>query len=180
MNSSTQNKPSKKLSALELSVFAMLGTLVFLSKMVTEFLPNIHLVGALTIAYTVVYRKKALFPIYVFVFLTGIYAGFALWWIPYLYLWAILWAVTMLLPKNMSKKTAAIVYPIVCAFHGLCYGTLYAPAQAIMYGLNFDQIIAWIGAGLAWDAVHAVGNFFAGLLIVPTVSLLKKTSKFIK
>ena len=63
-------------------VFAMLGTLMFVSKIAMEFLPNVHLLGALTMVYTIVYRKQALIPIYVYVFLNGLYAGFNLWWVP--------------------------------------------------------------------------------------------------
>lgn len=156
----------------DLIIFAMLGVIMFISKYMTEAIPNVHLIGMLTMTYTIVYRKKALIPIYVFVFLIGLFNGFALWWIPYLYLWTILWGVTMLLPKNMSKKIAVPVYAIVCALHGLSYGTLYAPAQAIMYGLNFEGMIAWIIAGLPWDAIHALGNFAVGLLIVPISTVL--------
>lgn len=161
----------------DLIIFAMLGVIMFISKYMTEAIPNVHLLGMLTMTYTIVYRKKALIPIYVFVLLIGLFNGFALWWIPYLYLWTILWGVTMLLPKNMSNKIAVPVYAIVCALHGLSYGTLYAPAQAIMYGLNFEGMIAWIIAGLPWDAVHAIGNFAVGLLIVPLSTVLIKFHK---
>ena len=150
---------------------------MFCSKMLTESLPNIHLLGVLTISYTIAFRFKALIPIYVFVFLTGIYAGFSVWWWPYLYLWAVLWGVTMLLPKNMPKKVAIPVYMLVCGLHGLCYGTLYAPYQALMFGLNFKEMLAWIAAGLPFDAVHAVGNTIAGILIVPISTLLIKLNK---
>lgn len=170
-----RNQKYQKL--VDLIIFAMLGVIMFVSKYMTEALPNIHLLGMLTMTYTIVYRKKALIPIYVFVFLIGLFNGFALWWITYLYLWLVLWGVTMLLPQNMSKKVAVPVYAIVCSLHGLCYGTLYAPAQAIMYGLNFKGMIAWIIAGLPWDALHAVGNFAVGLLIVPVATALRTFHK---
>ena len=64
-------------------IFAMLGAIMFCSKLVMELLPNIHLIGALTMIYTLVYRKKALYPIYIFVILTGLYGGFGLWWAPH-------------------------------------------------------------------------------------------------
>ena len=80
----------------------------------------------------------------------------------------------MLLPKNMSKKTAVPVYAFVCALHGLFFGTLYAPAQALMFHLDFKAMIAWIIAGLPFDAIHAVGNLASGLLIVPLAEVLKK------
>lgn len=161
----------------DLIILTMLGVIMFVSKYMTEALPNIHLLGMLTMTYTIVYRKKALIPIYVFVFLIGLFNGFALWWIPYLYLWTILWGVTMLLPKNISKKVCVPVYAIICALHGLCYGTLYAPAQAIMYGLDFKGMVTWIIAGLPWDALHAAGNFAVGLLIAPFAVVLEDFHK---
>lgn len=155
-------------------VFAMLGTLMFCSKIIMELLPNIHLLGMFTMVFTIVFRKKALVPIYVYVLLNGLYSGFNMWWIPYLYIWTILWGVTMLLPKNMSKKVACVVYPIVCGLHGLAFGILYAPSQALLFGLNFEQTIAWIVAGLPWDMLQGIGNFCTGTLIFTLANLLKK------
>ena len=155
----------------------MLGTGMFVSKIVMEALPNVHLLGALTMTYTLVFRKKALIPIYVYVFLNGLYSGFSMWWVPYLYIWTILWGVTMLLPKNMKKGVACAVYPVVCALHGLSFGALYAPAQALMYGMDLEKTLAWIVAGLPWDAVHAVGNLAVGVLILPLSELLRRLVK---
>ena len=155
-------------------VFAMLGTLMFCSKVIMEVLPNIHLLGMFTMVFTIVFRKKALIPIYIYVVINGLYAGFATWWVPYLYVWTILWGITMLLPENMPAKVSYIVYPVICGLHGLAFGTLYAPAQALMFGLGMKQMWAWIIAGLPWDVLQCAGNFCAGLLIVPLSDLLKK------
>ena len=62
-----------KLTVRETAIFAMLGTLMYASKMIMEIAPNIHLIGVFTIAFTVVYRKKALYPVYIFVLLTGLF-----------------------------------------------------------------------------------------------------------
>ena len=163
-----------KLTVRETAIFAMLGSVMYASKLIMEIFPNVHLLGVFTMAYSVVYRKKALYPIYIYVFLNGIFSGFATWWIPYLYIWTILWGVTMLLPKNMPKNICPIVYMIECALHGFLFETLYAPAQAILYGLNFQGMIAWIIAGLPWDFVHGVSNFFCGILIVPIIIVLRR------
>lgn len=136
-----------------------------------------HMLGMFTMLLTVVYRKKALVPIYLYVLLNGVVSGFSMWWVPYLYIWTVLWAVTMLLPRNMSKTAQMIVYPIVCALHGLLFGVLYAPAQAVMFSLSFEQTVAWVMAGLPFDAIHAVSNLVAGLLIYPLSLLLKKLNK---
>lgn len=162
-----------KITAKETAVFAMLGALMYVSKMLMEVAPNIHLLGVFTVAFTVVYRKKALYPIYVYVFLNGFFSGFATWWIPYLYLWTVLWLFTMLLPKNMPKALRPFVYMAVNACHGFLFGTLYAPAQAILFGLSWEGMKAWIIAGLPWDFVHGVSNFFCGILIVPIIHILK-------
>ena len=165
---------AKKLRVFELVLFPMLGTLMFCSKIIMEALPNIHLLGMLTMTYTLVFRKKALIPIYIYVMLNGLFAGFSMWWVPYLYIWTILWGLTMLLPKRMPKKLCMVVYPLLCAVHGFAYGTLYAPAQALMWGLDFQGTIAWIVAGIPFDLIHGVSNFAVGLLILPLSELLQR------
>lgn len=170
--------PKPRLDLRHLVIFSMLGTLMFASKQILEVLPNIHMLGMLTMVYTLVYRRLALIPIYLFIFLEGIYAGFGLWWIPYLYLWAVLWAVTMLLPKRMPPAVQVPVYMIVCALHGLCYGTLYAPFQCYAFlGGDWSKIPAWIAAGLPWDVTHALGNLAMGTLIVPLTALLRRLER---
>lgn len=166
-----------RLNIKEVAVFGMLGALMYISKMVMEFLPNIHLVGVLVMAYTLVYRKKALYPLYVFVLLTGLLNGFNTWWVPYLYIWTVLWGATMLLPQNMSQKLAPIVYMVVCSLHGFLYGTLYAPVQALFFGLDWKGTIAWIIAGFPYDAIHGVSNFAAGVLILPIASVIRLAEK---
>ena len=171
-------KNARGLSVREMAIFSMLAALMFCSKIIMDALPNIHLLGMFIMVYTLVYRVKALIPIYLFIFMTGLYGGFGLWWLPYLYIWAILWGITMLLPRRMPRVLSAIVYPAVCCLHGLMYGILYAPAQALIFGLDFKGMIAWIIAGFPFDLMHGIGNLIAGLLILPLSHLLRKLSKF--
>ena len=161
-----------------LILFAMLGTILFISKQVLEVLPNVELVSTLTMVYTLVYRRRALIPIGVFILMEGILWGFATWWIPYLYLWPILWGVTLLLPQRMPVRLQVPVYAGVCALFGLAYGSLYAPFQALVYlGGDLKKTLAWIVAGLPWDLTHALGNLALGLLIVPLAELLRRLEK---
>lgn len=150
---------------------------MYVSKLLMEGLPNVHLLAVFIVALTIVYRWKALYPIYVFIFLCGMYNGFATWWIPYLYIWTILWGATMLLPKKLNPKLAPFIYMIVAALHGYLFGTLYAPAQALLFHLNFKQMIAWIVAGLYWDFVHGTSNLLCGVLIAPLIKALKLAEK---
>lgn len=165
---------NRGLTVYELVLFAMLGMVMFVSKIVMEFLPNIHLLGMLTMVYTLTFRGKALIPIYIYVFVNGLYGGFAVWWVPYLYVWTVLWAVTMLLPRQMPRWLACVVYPLVCGLHGLAFGVLCAPMQALFFGLNGEMTVAWIVAGLPFDAIHAVSNTVVGLLILPLTELMKR------
>ena len=86
---------------------------MYASKMLMEVLPNVHLLGTFVVAFTVVYRKKALYPIYIYVILNGIFSGFATWWVP----WKI----------KDEQKTEKLFFPalfLICLFftispHGL-------------------------------------------------------------
>ena len=150
---------------------------MFTSKLLMEFLPNVHLLGMFTILLTVVYRAKALIPIYIYVMLNGVYAGFNAWWVPYLYIWTILWGITMILPKKMPKWLSCVVYPVVCSLYGFSFGILYAPGEALFFGLDWNGMLGWITAGAVFDVIHGISNFIVGLLIVPFTELLTKLSK---
>lgn len=167
-----------KLNVKEAAVFSMLGAVMYCSKMLMEALPNIHLIGVMTMALTLVYRKKALYPIYVFVFMTGLLSGFSTWWVPYLYIWTVLWGVTMLLPKELPKKAAPFICMTVCGLHGIFYGILYAPVQALFFGLDFKGMLSWIAAGFSFDLIHCVSNFLCAMLVIPIAALIKKAEKY--
>ena len=155
----------------------MLGALMFVSKLLMEIFPNIHLIGMLTMVCAATYRWRGLIPIYVYVLLNGIYAGFSMWWIPYTYIWTILWAITMLIPERTPRALKRVLYPIVCALHGFAFGTLYAPVQALMFGLSFEGMIAWIIAGIPFDIIHGISNIFTGMLVLPLSAMIKKISR---
>lgn len=159
---------------LHLILFSIFAALLFASKQLLEFLPNVELVSTLTMVYTLVYRKWALVPIYLYAFLQGIFWGFPLWWVPYLYVWTVLWGVTMLLPKKLPPKWGVPVYAGVCAIFGVVYGTLWAPFHVLAYANgDWNKMLPWIVSGLPWDGIHALGNLALGTLIVPLTTLLR-------
>ena len=167
-----------KLKTREIAIFAMLGAIMFVSKVVMEGIPNVHLLGTFVVAFTLTYRVKALFPIYGYVFVNGLWEGFSPFgWLPEVYLWLILWGATMLLPQNMPKRIAPVVYMTVSALHGLLFGVFYAPVYAIFAGMGWNRVWLWIVAGLPYDILHAIGNFVLGILIIPIVTLLKRLDK---
>ena len=166
-----------KLKTRDIAVFAVMAALMFATKKVMESLPNVHLLGMFIVSLTVIYRTRALIPIYVYIFLDGLFGGFSTWWVPYLYIWAILWGMTMLIPKKLPEKTKNILYVTFCGLHGFLFGTLYLPANALMFGFTFEQSLAWWIQSLPYDLIHGVSNLCVGLLIIPMVHILQRLNK---
>lgn len=159
---------------IKLVLFAMYAALLFVSKIAFESLPNIHPLSMLIMTFAVVYGFEALIPVAVYVVLLGLFNGFNLWWIPYLYLWPLQSIITALLPKKMSDRVAMVVYPVLCALFGFTFGALYAPVQALMFGYTPTQTVTWILMGIKFDVIHGVGNFFMGLLVLPLTKVLRE------
>jgi len=169
-----------KLTTNRLAVFGLMGALMYASRQAMAVLPNIHLIGVFIVVLTVVYGKLALYPLYTFVLLEGLLAGFGTWWLPYLYIWTVLWGAVMLLPKNMKPQTAAVVYALVCACHGFLYGVLYAPAQALIFGLSWEGMLAWIASGFTFDLIHGFSNLVCGVMIMPLVKVVQRMDRAIQ
>jgi energy-coupling factor transport system substrate-specific component len=153
----------------------MLGALMFAGRLAMEPIPNVHPLGLIIAATTLVFRAKALIPLYIFIVLQGLWRGFSLWWMPFLYVWLPLWGAFMLLGKcKLPVKARVPVYMAVAGLHGLTFGALYAPMHAVFFGLSFQGMLAWIAVGFPFDIAHAAGNIAAGTLIVPLAALLSK------
>jgi len=148
-----------------------------MSRVGLQFIMNVHPLGLIIAATTLTYRTRALIPLYVYIMLDGMFSGFSMWWIPYLYIWLPLWGIFMLLGKlELSHKIKVPLFMIGCGLHGLLFGLLYSPAQALMFGFNFQTTVAWVIAGIPADIVHAVGNTALGTLIIPLHIVMKRLS----
>ncbi len=170
-----------KLKLKDVVLLSLLAALMCVGDFAMEWLPNVHFVGVLIVITTVVYRKYALLPIYVYVLIQGFVGGFSPWWIAYIYIWALLWGGVMLISQKLPERIKYILYVIVCALHGFLFGVLYAPAQALLFGLDFKGTLAWIAAGFYFDMLHGIGNLVLGaLFIYPAVHILQKANKYAK
>jgi len=162
----------------DLSIFAMLATIILVSQVALAAIPGVQLVGMLIASISVAYKKRALIPIYAFALLFCLYWGFFPWNLPYFYIWLPLWGLFMLAEKAaLPPKTRRFVYAALCSLFGLLFGVLYAPAQALLFGLNLEQTVAWVIAGIPTSITTAASNFAAGLLIIPLSDLMKKLDK---
>lgn len=159
----------------EIPLIGMLSAILLVIQVTLSFIPNVELVSLLIIIYTLVLKKKVFYIISIFIFLEGLFYGFGLWWINYLYIWFILALVTMLL----RKETSAIVWALVAGFFGLSFGALCSVPYFFM-GLTsggleggFNTVLAYWVSGIIFDLVHGISNFLLTLtLFKPLYNLI--------
>lgn len=164
-------KQQMKLSVKELILFGMLGGIVSLSQIALSFIPNVETVTLFIIIFSLIYRKKALFIVFVFVIIMGIIYGFGLWWWGYLIIWPLLCLLTIRLKKILLKSS--IIRSVYSGLFGLLFGAFFAIPYAIFGGINAG-IAYWI-SGIPFDIIHGVGNYFIMLILGET--LLKLINK---
>lgn len=170
------NKHVKKIE--EMVLFALFGAIMYLSAQI-DIVPNMHQLALFIAAFTVVYRFKALIPLYIYVFLEGLFGGFNIWWYPYLYVWTVLWLVIMLIPRNINEVAAGIIITVLSTLHGLCFGLMYMPYQCYAFFKgNWSFAYIWFLNGLSFDIMHAVGSFVFSLLTIPLILLLCKLGNY--
>ena len=143
----------------EIVLMGFLTAIVFAAQVAMGFLPNIEMVTLLFILYTLVLGKKVFFIIYVFVFLEGIFYGFGLWWINYLYVWTVQCIITLFL----RKQTSVIFWCIISGFYGITFGALCAIPYFFMGGIP-SAFAYWV-SGIIYDIPHCIGNIIICLLL---------------
>lgn len=159
----------KKLTLRQIAIFGLLGAMTFGLKVVMAWLPNIEPVSLLVMLYTVVFGRKCLYPIYVYVLLEILLYGIGTWNIMYLYIWALL----ALGAWFMRKQTHPLAWALLSGCFGLLFGFLCMPVDLFIGGFGY-AISKW-ASGILFDLAHCVGNFvIAALLFCPLRKLLQK------
>lgn len=147
----------------------MLGALTFGAKVAMSALPNIEPVSLMVMLFAVVFGRKCLYPIYLYVVLEILFYGIQLWNINYLYIWAIL-ALAAWCMRNVRHPLA---WALLSGGFGLLFGALCAPVYLFTGGLGFA--VSWWISGIPYDVAHCVGNFVIALvLFVPLRKLLER------
>lgn len=137
----------------------LLAALLFVLQVAFGFLPNIEPVTILLIVFTLLLKRKTLVIIYTFALLEGIFYGFGIWWVMYLYVWTILYVIVRMMKKNQS----VVVWAVVGGGFGLSFGALCAIPYAITGGIGAG--IAWWTSGILFDFLHGIGNFVIILVL---------------
>lgn len=158
-----------KLTVRELTLFAILGALTFAAKYVMSFLPNIEPVSLMVMLFAVVFGKKCLYPISLYVAMELLFYGIGLWNINYLYIWAVLAAAAYLLRKMRHPLSWALL----SGCFGLLFGALCGIVDVFIGGIGY-AVTKWI-SGIPFDIMHCAGNFVIALLLfVPMRNLMEK------
>lgn len=158
-----------KLTIRQIALFAMLGALTFGLKVAMSYLPNIEPVSLMVMIFAVVFGRKCVYPIYLYVAMEILIYGLGTWNVNYLYVWAIL-ALAAYLLRNMK---GALSWALLSGGFGLAFGLLCAPVDFFLGDLGY-VISKWV-SGIPFDIAHCAGNFVIALLLFnPLRSLTEK------
>ena len=148
-----------KISVREIVLFGVLGALTFAAKYVMSFLPNIEPVSLMVMLFAVVFGKKWVYPVYLYVMMEILFYGISLWNINYLYIWAVL-AVAAYLMRNMQS---ALGWALLSGVFGLLFGALCGIVEVFIGGFGY-AVTKWV-SGIPFDILHCGGNFVIALVM---------------
>lgn len=139
---------------------ALLAAVMVVLQLAMAPLPNIEPVSLLVMVYTLAFGNSVFYIIFPFVLLEGLVFGFHIWWVSYLYIWP-LWAGVVLF-LGREKERPPLLWAVASGGFGLSFGALCA--LPYLAGGPWAALSYWV-AGIPFDLVHCVGNFFLTLAL---------------
>ncbi|MDD3174048.1 MAG: hypothetical protein PHF63_10450 [Herbinix sp.] len=153
-------------------IIGMMSAILITFQVALSFIPNIELVSLLIILYTLIFDKKTLYIIYVFVALEGIIYGFGLWWFNYMYVWTVLYFIVSL----FRKLSSPFYWAVISGAFGLGFGALCSIPYFIFGGIA-SGFAYWV-AGIPYDIPHCIGNLTLALILFrPLYYILDKINR---
>ena len=140
-------------------LFGIRGAMTFGAKYVMSLLPNIEPVSLCVMLYAVVFGKKWVYPVYLYVGLEILFYGLGIWNLNYLYTWALLGVIAYCL-RNMEGSFG---WAMLSGVFGLAFGALCGIVDVFIGGLAY-AVTKW-AAGIPFDIAHCVGNFLMALVL---------------
>ena len=140
-------------------LFGILGALTFSAKYIMSFLPNIEPASLMVMLFAVVFGKKCIYPIYLYVAMEILFYGINLWNINYLYIWVILAAAAYCF-RSMQHPLG---WAILAGVFGLLFGALCGIVDVFIGGFSY-AVTKWV-SGIPFDIAHCAGNFFLALVM---------------
>lgn len=168
------NLPSMKVikhpvSLRELIELSLMGAFMFGTQVAMASLPNVNIVSVLIILTVVFYGAKTFYSVAVFVLLEGLIYGFGLWFINYLYVWAVLVTVALIFRKNESS----LIWAVIAGLFGLSFGLLCTVPYFFIGG--FPMALSYWVSGIPFDVTHCISNFVLTLLLISPLCKLMQT-----
>ena len=158
-----------KISVREVVLFGVLGALTFAAKYAMSFLPNIEPVSLMVMLFVVVFGRKWVYPVYLYIAMEILFYGISLWNINYLYIWAVL----ALAAGCMKKMQHPLGWANLSGAFGLLFGARCGIVDIFIGGFGYAAA-KWV-SGIPFDIAHCAGNFVIALLLfVPMRRLLEK------
>ncbi len=161
-----KSRTNGRFSLTELVQLALICALMFAGKEALRLVPNVHPVALLILFSVIFYGWKTLLPVWVFVFLEIAIYGLGMWTVLYLYIWPLLVVIAMPLRNSRSW----LLWAIVSGAYGLAFGALCEIPYLFIIGPK-AAFGYWI-AGIPYDVVHCVSNFFLTLVLLPLLCRL--------
>ena len=150
-------------------LFAVFGAMTFGAKYVMSFLPNIEPVSLMVMLFAVVFGKKWVYPVYLYVAMEILFYGISLWNINYLYIWAVL----AIVAGMFRKMESPLGWALISGTFGLLFGALCGIVDVFIGGFGY-AVTKWI-SGIPFDIAHCAGNFVIALVMFkPLRKLLEK------
>ena len=137
--------------------------LLEVSKRALDSLPNVELITFWFIMFTLFYGKKVILAAFAFTGIDVVFWGPHAWTIMYLYMWPLL-----ILIVNATRKHENVwFYSILASAYGLSFGFLCSLVYLFIGGPS--MMFTWWIAGIPFDVLHGVSNFFICLLLYKPV-----------
>ena len=156
-------------------LFGILGAMTFGAKYVMSFLPNIEPVSLCVMLYAVVFGRKWVYPVYLYVGLEILFYGLGIWNLNYLYTWAIL----AVIAGFLGDMEGSLSWAMLSGVFGLAFGALCGIVDVFIGGFPY-AVAKWI-SGIPFDISHCAGNFIMALVLFrPLRTLLEKQYRKMK
>ncbi len=154
-------KPSRKsqIPLRDLVLLSVLAALTFALKVGMAGLPNIEPASLMVMLFMVIFGWRGLYGVYVYVALELMVYGLGIWNVYYLYVWAVLAVLAMLL----RKMEHPLAWAMLSGVFGLAFGALCGIADICIGG--FGYAVAKWASGIPFDITHCAGNFAIALLL---------------
>lgn len=161
-------KERLRLKTKDIVLIGIMISVMEVVKLSLSFIAGVELVSLLFIIYTLYFREKMIYVLPAYYLIEGVLYGFTIWWLSYLYIWAMLVFIAYLFRKCQSVW----FWSILSGTFGLLFGLLCTPIYLFTGGIG--MAVSWWISGIPTDIVHGISNFILCLILFKPLSRVIK------